>query len=339
MRFFTTVYYTEFLLKIFALGPVGYFSVGWNRFDFTLILFAFIDDVAADLSSLLPVPPFLLRVMRLLRIIRILRILKGVKGLRDLVTTIILSLPPVFNVCSLLALVMFIYAVLGMHLFGFLALQENIESHVNFQTVGNGMLLLLQAVTGDGWTLLMQDARVREHPDPALTVCTVEEGNCGSFLAVPYFLSFQLIGTLVFMNLMVAVILDNFSTLSEQNPDLVSPIDIDGFMEAWAELDPEANNSIPSYLVPQLIGMVAPPLGVMGEEDPEPKAKALAKKLKVTVNKSGQVKFADVLLALSLKRYLEKSDLAETELIKLNKDVEQELTEAEKKTAEEDYTA
>ena len=59
----------------------------------------------------------------------------------------------------------------------------------------------------------------------------------------------------------------------------------------------------------------------------------------MTVNKSGQVKFADVLLALSLKRYLEKSDLAETELIKLNKDVEQELTEAEKKTAEEDYTA
>jgi hypothetical protein len=59
----------------------------------------------------------------------------------------------------------------------------------------------------------------------------------------------------------------------------------------------------------------------------------------VTVSKSGEVKFADVLLALSLKRYLEKSDLAETELIKLNKDVEQELTEAEKKTAEEDYTA
>jgi hypothetical protein len=339
MRFFTTVYYTEFLLKIFALGPFGYFSVGWNRFDFTLVLFAFVDDVTHDLSSLLPVPPFLLRVMRLLRIVRILRILKGVKGLRDLVTTIILSLPPVFNVCSLLALVMFIYAVLGMHLFGFLALQENIESHVNFQTVGNGMLLLLQAVTGDGWTLLMQDARVREHPDPALTVCTAEEGNCGSFLAVPYFLSFQLIGTLVFMNLMIAVILDNFSTLSEQNPDLVSPIDIDGFMEAWAELDPEANNSIQSYLVPQLIGMVAPPLGVMGEEDPETKAKALARKLKVTVNKSGEVKFADVLLALSMKRYLDKSDLAETELIKLNKDVEQELTEAEKKTAEEDYTA
>ena len=87
-------------------------------------------------------PPFLLRVLRLLRIVRILRILKGVKGLRDLVTTIILSLPPVFNVCSLLALVMFIYAVLGMHLFAMLVLQDNVESHANFQTVGNGMLLI-----------------------------------------------------------------------------------------------------------------------------------------------------------------------------------------------------
>ena len=120
----------------------GYFSVGWNRFDFVLVCTALIDDLAADLTAYLPVPPFLLRVLRLLRIVRILRILKGVKGLRDLVTTIILSLPPVFNVCSLLALVMFIYAVLGMHLFATLVLQDNVESHANFQTVGNGMLLI-----------------------------------------------------------------------------------------------------------------------------------------------------------------------------------------------------
>ena len=176
-----------------------------------LVCTALIDDLAADLTAYLPGPPFLLRVLRLLRIVRILRILKGVKGLRDLVTTIILSLPPVFNVCSLLALIMFIYAVLGMHLFATMILQDNVESHANFQTVGNGMLLLLQSVTGDGWTLLLQDSLVQEESG----MCT-EGVDCGSWVAIPYFVTFQLFGTLVFLNLMVAVILENFTSLSEQ---------------------------------------------------------------------------------------------------------------------------
>jgi voltage-dependent calcium channel L type alpha-1D len=76
------------------------------------------------------------------------------------------------------------------------------------------MLLLLQSVTGDGWTLLLQDSLVQEESG----LCT--EGSstegCGSWVAIPYFVTFQLFGTLVFLNLMVAVILENFTSLSEQ---------------------------------------------------------------------------------------------------------------------------
>ena len=322
MRFFTTVYYVECALKMFAMGPGGYFSVGWNRFDFTIVCTAALDDLSVDVSAFLPISPFLLRVLRIVRIVRILRILKGVKGLRDLVTTVILSAPPVFNVCQLLVIVMFIFSVLGMSLFGNMVLQDNVEAHANFQTVPNGMLLLLQTVTGDGWTLLLQDTKVQESSG----LCTEAEGNCGTWAAIPYFVTFQLVGTLVFLNLMIAVILDNFTSLSEQNPDLVSPTDVDGFMDAWAELDPEASNTLLSARLPELIMKVPPPLGVMGDGD-EADATALAKKLKVD-GKDGVVKFADVLLALSLKRYLDKSDLTESDLIKLEKDVELQLTKA-----------
>ena len=63
----------------------------------------------------------LLRVMRILRILRILRLLKGAKELRDLIVTMVLSFPSLLNVGSLLALVIFIYAVLGVNMFTFIA--------------------------------------------------------------------------------------------------------------------------------------------------------------------------------------------------------------------------
>jgi hypothetical protein len=63
--------------------------------------------------QVLPLPPMLLRVLRILRILRILRLLKGAKELRNLLVTMILSFPSLLNVGSMLALVVFIYAVLG----------------------------------------------------------------------------------------------------------------------------------------------------------------------------------------------------------------------------------
>jgi hypothetical protein len=74
-------------------------------------------------------------------------------------------------------------------------------------------------------------------------------------------------------------------------------------MEAWAELDPEAKNVLDKSMLPELIAKVPPPLGTFGEDDAMISAKSINAKLKV-VAPGGRVKFADVLLALSLKRYV-----------------------------------
>ena len=74
-------------------------------------------------------------------------------------------------------------------------------------------------------------------------------------------------------------------------------------MEAWAELDPEAKNVLDKSMLPELIAKVPPPLGTFGEDDATNSAKSIMAKLKVD-SKGGRVKFAEVLLALSLKRYV-----------------------------------
>ena len=91
----------------------------------------------------------------MIRILRILRLLKGLKGLRDLIITMVLSFPSLLNVGSLLALIVFVYAILGMHLFSFLATGENIDDVRNFHDLSSSSLLLLQVLTGDAWSGLM----------------------------------------------------------------------------------------------------------------------------------------------------------------------------------------
>ena len=181
------------------------------------------------LMRFLPVPPTMLRVLRVARVLRILRLLKNLKGLRDLVMTLVMAFPSLMNVGALLGIVMFMYAVLGMNLFSYVMHGGDLGDERNFETVGNSFLTLFQCLTGDGWSAMMNDAMVDEARgcDPA-----PEDGSpsdCGSPLAMPFFISFIVIGTFVFLNLIVAVILENFTALGNVNPELVSASDISDF--------------------------------------------------------------------------------------------------------------
>ena len=70
--------------------------------------------------------------------------------------------------------------------------------------------------------------------------CVQADGDCGSLAAIPYFISFQIIGSFIFLNLVVAVILENFATLHFVSPELVSSADLETFSDAWSIYDPEA---------------------------------------------------------------------------------------------------
>ena len=106
MTAFSMIYYVEATLKLIGMGPNGYFSDNWCRFDFFLVCTSLLDQFASELlAAYLPIPPMLLRVMRILRILRIMRLLKGAKQLRDLIVTMVLSFPSLLNVGSLLCLI------------------------------------------------------------------------------------------------------------------------------------------------------------------------------------------------------------------------------------------
>ena len=74
------------------------------------------------------------------------------------------------------------------------AASRHLDAQRNFETFGNAVLLLFQCLTGDGWSYLMHEAMVKESWGRH---CSETEGNCGTLLAVPYFVSFQAIGSVI----------------------------------------------------------------------------------------------------------------------------------------------
>merc|ERR1719421_666650 len=119
--------------------------------------------------------------------------------------------------------------------------------------------------------------------------------DCGSPIALPYFISYCVIGTFVMLNLVVAVILENFTSLGNVNPDLVSTNDIIEFKEVWGKYDPDADGMIPAKDLPKLVIDLPPPLGVRGtRNESESKAFRMCLSLGLT-QKNGQVAFRQTL--------------------------------------------
>lgn len=100
--------------------------------------------VLSDLIEKYFVSPTLLRVVRVAKVGRVLRLVKGAKGIRTLLFALAMSLPALFNICLLLFLVMFIFAIFGMSFFMHCKEKSGLDDVYNFKTFGQSMILLFQ---------------------------------------------------------------------------------------------------------------------------------------------------------------------------------------------------
>ena len=181
--------------------------------------------------------------------------------------TLFLSFPSFLNVGSLLSLIVFMYSVLGVNLFALLAPGTALHGARSFHSVTSSAEVLLQCLTADGWAMVMVDALT----SPSDGRCDAARGDCGTWLSYVYFMSFVMLGKLVLTNLVIAVILQNFSSLGDLNPDLASKDDIEAFNDAWNDIDQEATGYIWSGLLPELLMSLERPLrpaGVSTEDLP-----------------------------------------------------------------------
>ncbi|MEM9072151.1 MAG: ion transporter [Myxococcota bacterium] len=186
------IFVAEIVVKMVAElpRPWRYFYDGWNVFDFVIVAGAFLPFAASYAT-----------VLRLLRLLRVLKLVRALPKLQLLVGALLKSIPSMAYVSVLLTMLFYVYAVAAVFMWG-----EN--DPVHFGNLQISFLSLFRAVTLEDWTDLMY---INMYGCDAYGYGGMEqlcvapaESPVGAAL---FFVSFILIGTMIFLNLFIGVIL------------------------------------------------------------------------------------------------------------------------------------
>ncbi|XP_074055286.1 voltage-dependent L-type calcium channel subunit alpha-1D isoform X7 [Macrotis lagotis] len=295
---FTGVFTVEMVLKVIAFKPKGYFSDAWNTFDSLIVIGSIVDVALSEADNSEESNRISITFFRLFRVMRLVKLLSRGEGIRTLLWTFIKSFQALPYVALLIAMLFFIYAVIGMQMFGKVAMKDNnqINRNNNFQTFPQAVLLLFRCATGEAWQEIMLACLPGKRCDPESDYNPGEEFTCGSNFAIVYFISFYMLCAFLIINLFVAVIMDNFDYLT-RDWSILGPHHLDEFKRIWSEYDPEAKGRIKHLDVVTLLRRIQPPLG-FGKLCPHRVACKRLVAMNMPLNSDGTVMFNATLFAL-----------------------------------------
>jgi voltage-gated sodium channel len=196
----------------------------WNYFDFLLIALSL-----GGLITQIFFHPSIIQVGRLFRIFRIIRLLEVSDHLKEVEQRIVSIIPTVFSFVVLLLILTYIYAILGMYMYG-----GQVFASCDFSSMIDSFVTLFQIMTLDNWSDVMDDLKTHSLVYPP-------------FVAQLYFVSFVVLTSIVTFNVFIAVMTSQVQDRMEKDiekkmvaahsTDEGSQIQIkDGMKEIMAEL-------------------------------------------------------------------------------------------------------
>ena len=184
-KFIIAVFVMELGARLIAYGA-RFFRNGWNIFDFFVVAITFVP--AQEQIS----------VLRAFRILRAFRLLSAVPKMRRVVEALLDSIPGLFSIAGLLALIFYVFAVLATNLFG-------AQFPDLFGNIGRSMYTLFQIMTLEGWSAEVVRPIMEIHK-----------------WAWAFFIPFILISAFTVLNLFLALIVDSLQSIKEsQNNEII----------------------------------------------------------------------------------------------------------------------
>ncbi|KAG9350210.1 hypothetical protein JZ751_026563 [Albula glossodonta] len=190
---FTGIFTAEMVFKLVAMDPYYYFQVGWNVFDSIIVTLSLVELGLANVQGL--------SVLRSFRLLRVFKLAKSWPTLNMLIKIIGNSVGALGNLTLVLAIIVFIFAVVGMQLFGksyqdcVCKIAEDCELprwHMN--DFFHSFLIVFRILCGE-WIETMWDCME----------------VAGASMCLIVFMMVMVIGNLVVLNLFLALLLSSFS--------------------------------------------------------------------------------------------------------------------------------
>jgi len=195
--FFTLVFASEMFSRIIAIGPDKWLSDQMNYMDGTIVLLSLVElafmSGKGALSALRAV-----RIFRVFRVLRVARLLRGLKSMMQIINVIQRSISSFIYLALLLLLFVFIYALLGMQIFGGSFKDPEVRGTIryNYDSFVNAFITSFIMLTTENWNQIMFYAF---------------SGDSNQALIGIYFVSCIFIGNWMLLNLFLAILLDSFA--------------------------------------------------------------------------------------------------------------------------------
>ncbi|ESN95164.1 hypothetical protein HELRODRAFT_87064, partial [Helobdella robusta] len=190
---FTTIFTAEAILKMFALGMYKYTRDKWNCFDLFIVLLSLIELGLTNVKGL--------SIFRSFRLLRVFKLAKSWPTLNLLIGIIGRTMGALGNLCFVLAIIIFIFAVMGMQLFGENYTTDHFQEvpRWHFKDFLHSFMIVFRVLCGE-WVESMWN-------------CI----HCSGVVCVPFFLLTMILGNLVVLNLFLALLLSSFGAESLQS--------------------------------------------------------------------------------------------------------------------------
>uniref|UniRef100_A0A8C5GX12 Sodium channel protein n=1 Tax=Gouania willdenowi TaxID=441366 RepID=A0A8C5GX12_GOUWI len=190
---FTGIFAGEMFAKLVAMDPYYYFQEGWNCFDGFIVTLSLVELGLSDVEGL--------SVLRSFRLLRVFKLAKSWPTLNMLIKIIGNSVGALGNLTLVLAIIVFIFAVVGMQLFGksykdcVCKIAPECElPRWHMHDFFHSFLIVFRVLCGE-WIETMWDCMEVAGQTMCLTV----------------FMMVMVIGNLVVLNLFLALLLSSFS--------------------------------------------------------------------------------------------------------------------------------
>ncbi|KFP55023.1 Voltage-dependent T-type calcium channel subunit alpha-1I, partial [Cathartes aura] len=223
---FTSMFALEMILKLAAFGLFDYLRNPYNIFDSIIVIISIWEIIGQSDGGL--------SVLRTFRLLRVLKLVRFMPALRRQLVVLMKTMDNVATFCMLLMLFIFIFSILGMHIFGCkFSLRtdtgDTVPDRKNFDSLLWAIVTVFQILTQEDWNVVLYNGMASTSPWASL-----------------YFVALMTFGNYVLFNLLVAILVEGFQaegdanrSYSDEDQSSSNMEELDQFQEIQEGSDPK----------------------------------------------------------------------------------------------------